>query len=183
MPRTLVIGDGPGGLTAALFLAKNDHDTVVVGTDDTAMHFALLKNYPGIPEITGTDWQAVVREQVAGFGADLRAGEVVSVEGTPDGFAAVLDGGDRIEADFLVLGEGRDADLAASLGAETTDDGVVVDLDHRSSVDGVYVVGRSVRPNRSQAVISAGAGAVAALDILSRVAGTDVRDWDSPPKD
>jgi hypothetical protein len=36
---------------------------------------------------------------------------------------------------------------------------------------------------RSQAIISAGDGARAALDILSREAGKDVRDWDSPPKD
>jgi thioredoxin reductase len=47
----------------------------------------------------------------------------------------------------------------------------------------VYVVGRLARPNRSQAIISAGAGAAAALDILSREAGEDVHDWDSPPKD
>jgi hypothetical protein len=40
-----------------------------------------------------------------------------------------------------------------------------------------------VRPTRSQAVISAGDGAKAALDILSRAAGKDVQDWDSPPKD
>jgi thioredoxin reductase (NADPH) len=39
------------------------------------------------------------------------------------------------------------------------------------------------RPDRSQAIISAGAGAVAALDILSREAGRDVHDWDSPSKD
>ncbi len=31
--------------------------------------------------------------------------------------------------------------------------------------------------------LSAGAGAAAALDILSREADSDVQDWDSPPKD
>jgi len=58
-----------------------------------------------------------------------------------------------------------------------------VDADNRSSIDKVYVVGRSVRPNRSQAIISAGAGAVAALDIMAREAGKDVQDWDSMPKE
>ena len=50
-------------------------------------------------------------------------------------------------------------------------------------MDRVYVVGRSARPKRSQAIISAGAGAAAALDVLSREAGEDVQDWDSPPKE
>jgi hypothetical protein len=36
--------------------------------------------------------------------------------------------------------------------------------------------------NRSQAIISAGAGAVAAVDILAREEGKDVQDWDTPPK-
>ena len=34
---------------------------------------------------------------------------------------------------------------------------------------------------RSQAIISAGDGAAAALDILSTEKGEDVLDWDEPP--
>jgi thioredoxin reductase len=45
----------------------------------------------------------------------------------------------------------------------------------------VYAVGRLARPGRSQAIISAGDGAAAAIDILSRVKGEDFADWDSPP--
>ena len=84
----------------------------------------------------------------------------------------------------LLCTEGKNAPLAKSLGLDSGDDGgVVVDRHGRSSLDGVYVVGRSVRPTRSQAIISAGDGAAAALDILAREAGTDVQDWDTPPKD
>jgi thioredoxin reductase (NADPH) len=46
----------------------------------------------------------------------------------------------------------------------------------------VYAVGRQVRPDRSQAIISAGDGAAAAIDILSTVRGESVQDWDSPPE-
>jgi thioredoxin reductase (NADPH) len=49
-------------------------------------------------------------------------------------------------------------------------------------VPGVYVVGRLARPGRSQAIISAGDGASAAIDILSKEKGEDVTDWDSPPE-
>src|SRR5688500_18947446 len=64
----VIIGDGPGGLSAALFLAKNGMSTVVYGQDKTAMHWALLKNYLGVPEISGTDFQSIARTQVSAFG-------------------------------------------------------------------------------------------------------------------
>ena len=48
MPDVIVIGDGPGGLSAALFLAKNGKEVVVYGQDKTAMHWAMLHNYLGI---------------------------------------------------------------------------------------------------------------------------------------
>ena len=76
--------------------------------------------------------------------------------------------------------------LANSLGIQTTDgeDEIVpVDRNGKTAIDAVYVIGRSARPTRSQAIISAGDGAAAALDILSRIEGKDVQDWDSPPKE
>jgi thioredoxin reductase len=70
------------------------------------------------------------------------------------------------------------------LSLEVDEGGAIeVDRDSRSSMDRVYVVGRSARPERSQAIISAGAGAAAALDILAAEAGKNVTDWDSPPND
>jgi thioredoxin reductase len=182
MARIAIVGDGPGGLSAALFLAKGGHDIVVFGVDQTAMHYAHLYNYLGVPDISGSDFQRVARDQVAGFGADLRDEEVTAVAQSDGGFALTTASG-AITADYLIMTEGKTPTLARSLGVEATDDGILVDREYRSSIDRVYVVGRSARPARSQAIISAGAGATAALDIMSREAGKDVQDWDSPPKD
>jgi thioredoxin reductase len=180
MASVAIIGDGPGGLSAALFLAKNGHDVIVFGTDKTAMHYAYLYNYLGIPEISGTEFQAIARAQVAGFGARLRDEEVTSVE-AGERFLVTSAAG-PVEADYLILTEGKNPELARSLGlAERAEGGIAYDADYRSSADRVYVVGRSARPERSQAIISAGAGATAALDILAREAGKNVQDWDKPP--
>ena len=185
MATTIVVGDGPGGLSAALFLAKNGESVVVFGTNETAMHYAYLYNYLGIEEISGSDLQAVGRAQAASFGADLREVRVAAVRAGDGGSFTVMDeSGVTTAADYLVMTEGKSPELALSLGVATDGDGnVEVDRDYRSSLDGVYVIGRSARPRRSQAIISAGAGAAAALDILSREQGKDVQDWDSPPKD
>jgi thioredoxin reductase len=182
MANVIVVGDGPGGLSAALFLAKSGHEVTVFGQDKTAMNFAYLHNYLGIPEIAGTEFQGIARQQVQRFGGEIRDEAVTSVE-VGGSFEVMTDSGSH-RADYLVLTEGKSPDLARSLGVDEDDSGaVVVDRDMRSSVDRVYVVGRSVRPTRSQAIISAGAGAVAALDILAREAGADVQDWDTPPKE
>lgn len=180
---TIVVGDGPGGLSAALFLAKNEHDVTVYGQDETAMHFAELHNYLGIERILGSDLQAIGRRQVESFGGMIVDVRVVGIAPTDDGFEVTLEDGLVATADYLVMTEGRNPELARSLGVENADGVIVVDRHGRSSVDRVYVIGRSVRPERSQAIISAGDGAAAALDILSREAGKDVRDWDSPPKE
>lgn len=87
-------------------------------------------------------------------------------------------------ADYVVLAAGKAGQrLADELGVERDERGVAVDTDCRTSVDRVYAAGRLTRPHRSQAVISAGAGARAALDILAREAGEDITDWDTPPQD
>ncbi len=184
MTSTIIIGDGPGGLSAALFLAKNGRDVTVYGMDDTAMHHAMLANYLGIEVIHGSEFQEVGRRQVETFGGTIVAARVTAVEQSDDGFTVTLEDGGSATATFLVLTEGRNPVLARGLGLATDDEGaIVVDRSGRSSMDGAYVVGRSVRADRSQAIISAGDGAAAALDILSRIEGRDVHDWDSPPRD
>ncbi len=181
MASIVIVGDGPGGLSAALFLAKNGHEVTVFGTDKTAMNYAHLYNYLGIPEIDGTEFQSIARRQVDAFGAKLRDEEVTSVT-AEDGFSVSTEAG-SVTAEYLILTEGKGPKLARTLGLKEDDTGaIVVDRDYRSSIERLYVVGRSARPHRSQAIISAGAGATAALDILAREAGKDVQDWDTPPE-
>lgn len=183
MARVAIVGDGPGGLSAALFLAKNGHEVKVFGQDETAMNYAYLYNYLGIPEIDGTQFQKVAKDQVMARGADIIEERVTSLSESEDVFVLETDSG-SYESDYLVLTEGKSPGLARSIGLEAgTDGAIAVDQDYRSSRDKVYVVGRSVRPKRSQAIISAGAGAVAALDILASEEGKDVQDWDTPPKE
>jgi thioredoxin reductase len=179
----LVIGDGPGGLSAALFLAKGGLQVGVYGQDKTAMHWALLKNYPGLPEITGSDFQEITRKQASSFGATLVEARVDQLSKQGSGFEATLEDGQKVSARFVILSEGKSPRLAQQIGLTFDEnEGLQVDINGRTTVPGVYAVGRLVRPKRSQAIISAGDGAAAAIDILSTVKGQAVQDWDSPPK-
>jgi len=183
MSSVIVIGDGPGGLSAALFLAKNKVDVAIYGQDKTAMHWALVRNYLGLPEIMGGEFQAIARAQVGAFGVTVQDEHVDKVEKTGDGFKVTFASGGTASSKYLVLSEGKSPKLAKQLGL-TFDEktGIATDKNAKSTLDGVYVVGRMSRPGRSQAIISAGDGAAAAIDILSREKREDFVDWDEPPK-
>jgi thioredoxin reductase len=182
MPDVIVIGDGPGGLSAALFLAKNKLSVVVFGQDKTAMHWALVKNYLGIPEIEGAKFQAIARDQVTKLGAEVRDERVETIGGKEGAWIVTLESGASHTARYLVLSEGKAPRLAKQIGLVFDEVlGIPTDRNARTPT-GAYVVGRSARPGRSQAIISAGDGAAAAIDILSRERGEDIVDWDEPPK-
>jgi thioredoxin reductase len=179
----IVVGDGPGGLSAALFLAKNGLSVTVFGQDKTAMHWAQLKNYLGVPDVHGSEFQRTARKQVEAVGGRLVEARVDTVSKAGDGFEVTLEGGGKLKARFLVLSEGKSPRLAQQLGLSFDEKtGLEVDINRKTRVEGVYAVGRLVRPQRSQAIISAGDGAAAAIDILSKVKGEPVQDWDSPPE-
>lgn len=184
MSEAIIIGDGPGGLSAALFLAKNNVDVVVFGQDKTAMHWALLKNYLGIPEMLGSEFQKISRKQVTDFGASIRDERVENVAKVDDRYQVTTEGGETLTATYLILSEGKGPRLAKQLGLEHDEaTGIAADRNGLTRLENVYVVGRSARPGRSQAIISAGDGAAAAIDILSRKKHENFSDWDSPPEE
>lgn len=179
MSDVIIIGDGPAGLSAALFLAKRDLDVDVFGPDNTPMHKAMLYNYLGIPEMTGTEFQKVAREQVEGFGANLHDAKISSAEQTDDGFAVQTTEGDTFEAPYVILATSNKG-LMDGLDLDRDGGTVEVDRSGRTNIDGAYAVGWATRAQKIQAIISAGDGAAAALDILSQEAGEEVHDFDVP---
>ncbi|KTG10943.1 thioredoxin reductase [Haloprofundus marisrubri] len=180
MTDVAVIGGGPAGLSAALFAAKNGLDTVVFDTDETWMHKAHLFNYLGIRSLGGDEFMTIARGQTEDRGAELREQQVTGVESTDDGFTVTTDDGDH-EARYVVFATGAKKDLAEELGCEKNDnDTVDVDLSMETSIEGAYATGAMVRDQEWQAVISAGDGAAAALDILSKEKGEHYHDFDVP---
>ena len=179
MTDVLVVGGGPAGLSAALFTAKNGLDTVVFDTDGTWMHKAHLFNYLGVGSVDGSAFVETARAQVDSFGVERHDAEVTAVERTDDGFAVTADG-ETHEAPFLVLATGANRDLAEVLGCEFDGDLVDVDVTMETSVENAYATGAMVRAEEWQAVISAGDGAAAALNVLTKERGEHFHDFDVP---
>jgi thioredoxin reductase len=180
MTRVIVVGGGPAGASAALFTAKNGLETTVFDTDDTWMHKAHLFNYLGIESMDGSEFVGVARDQLEAFDVDVRSEEVTGVEQADDGFL-VRTADEAHEADYVVFATGTKRDLPEGLGCETTEDGpIAVDIDMETSVADAYATGATARAEKWQAVIAAGDGAAAALDVLSKEKGERFHDFDTP---
>ncbi|MFQ3319040.1 MAG: thioredoxin reductase (NADPH) [Natronomonas sp.] len=181
MADVIVVGGGAAGLSAALFTQKNGLETTVFDTDKTWLHKAHLFNYLGIGSQDGTAFLETAREQADSYGVERHQGQqVTGIEETDVGFRVTTDDGDY-EASYVVLATGTNRDLAESLGCAFTDEDVVdVDVTMKTSVDDVYATGAMVRAEEWQAIISAGDGAAAALNILTKERGEHFHDFDVP---
>lgn len=97
MPDTydcLIVGGGPAGLTAAIYLARYRRKVLVVDSGRSrAAWIPKSHNYPGFEDgIEGKKLLSKLREQAEEYGAELRPGEVTQLEEARDGFVATADG-------------------------------------------------------------------------------------------
>ena len=103
----LVIGGGPAGLTAAIYLARYHLTTVVIDAGRSrAATIPRTRNHAGYPGgIAGADLVAAMQSQASEYGAVLVVGEVATL--TRDGDRFVADGNfGRVGADTVLLATG-----------------------------------------------------------------------------
>lgn len=114
----LIIGAGPAGLTAAIYLARFHRDIRLIdGGASRAELIPLSHNYPGFPPgISGIDLLTRLRQQVDGYGAITLHTQVRSLQRRDDlHFEAELDDGSRLQARSVLLATGIEDELPAEL--------------------------------------------------------------------
>lgn len=91
----LVIGGGPAGLTAALYLARFHLSLKVVDAGDSrAAMIPCTHNHAGFPDgISGEELLARMRAQAEKYGASIVRGRVTRLDRGEDGFSAEWGGG------------------------------------------------------------------------------------------
>ena len=103
----LVVGGGPAGLTAALYLARFRRRVLLVDAGESrAATIPATHNFPGFPDgISGRQLLARLGDQASRYGAVLERGSVEALSTTPGGFTADV-GGRRVEATRVILTTG-----------------------------------------------------------------------------
>lgn len=103
----LIVGGGPAGLTAAIYLRRFRRAVRVVDAGGSrASLIPTSHNYPGFPDgISGRELLVRLREQARRYGASLTAGTVDGLTMAEAHFSATADG-ERIEARTVLLATG-----------------------------------------------------------------------------
>src|SRR3954453_18374184 len=103
----LIIGGGPAGLTAAIYLARYCRKVLVV--DDGHSRAELIPeshNYPGFTGgISGSALLRALRDQAERYGAVLRHGRIGGLQTHGDGFVAAC-GNEQLSARRVLLATG-----------------------------------------------------------------------------
>src|SRR5215212_5698846 len=103
----LVIGGGPAGLTAALYLARFRRRVILVDSGNSrAASIPRSHNHPGFADgISGKTLLRTLRSQARGYGAELVSGTVISLARVEDRFEA-QSGTDTIHVSRVLLATG-----------------------------------------------------------------------------
>ena len=177
----LIVGGGAAGLSCAIFLARAKLRVAVFDRAESSLRrVERVNNYLGFEEgIGGAELLDRGKRQAERFGAQLFDLDVETVSRADSGFS-VHAGGREWVCEYFVLASNKRTDLALALGLTLSGHGnrfVSADERGRTPVDGCYATGR-ITGLPSQAIVSAGHGAVVAIGIIETVRGEYYVDHD-----
>lgn len=163
MGKVLVIGRGPAGISASLYIRRGGFEVTVAAKDDGALARAeKVENFYGQAEpVSGAE---LVRRGIAGakrLGVNFREAEVVALTIEEKGFSAKTAVGETLTADAVVLAAGASRSAPPIPGLK---DFSGRGVSYCAICDGVFYRGKTV------AVLGAGEFAQHEADILSLTA-------------
>lgn len=143
--RCLILGGGPAGYTAAIYAARANLSPVLyegLQPGGQLTTTTIVENFPGFPG--GVDANTLMqgmREQAAGFGADIRTGVATAADLGVNPFRITVDGSKEIEADTLIIATGA---AAKYLGLESEQKYIGAGVSACATCDGFFYRGRTV---------------------------------------
>lgn len=160
----IIIGSGPAGYTAAIYLGRAGYRPVVIAGALTPggqlVNTTEVENFPGFPDgIMGPDLMDAMRKQAERFGAEIVYDDVVSADVQGDSKHVVLDGGDMYTARAVIVATGSQVRKLGVPGeAEYSGRGV----SYCATCDGFFFRGKPI------VVVGGGDSALTEADFLSR---------------
>ena len=160
----IIIGSGPAGYTAAIYLVRAGYHPVVIAGALTPggqlVNTTEVENFPGFPDgIMGPDLMDAMRKQAERFGAEIVYDDVVSADVQGDSKRVVLDGGDTYTARAVIVATGSQVRKLGVPGeVEYSGRGV----SYCATCDGFFFRGKPI------VVVGGGDSALTEADFLSR---------------
>lgn len=111
--KTLIIGSGPAGYTAAIYAGRADLKPVLysgIQPGGQLTTTTIVENFPGYPNgVDGNQMMMDLKEQASRFGADIRDGSISKVDFSKRPYHIVDERGNEIFADTVIIATGASA--------------------------------------------------------------------------
>lgn len=165
MYKSIIIGTGPSGLTAAIYLARANMKPLIIEGPEPGGQLTTtteVENFPGFPEgIMGPDLMANMRKQAERFGAEFRTGWVNSVDVSQRPFKLQVEGQGELVAETLIISTGASAKY---IGIPGEKDNVGRGVSTCATCDGFFFRGKKI------IVVGGGDSAMEEANFLTRFA-------------
>lgn len=160
-----IVGAGPAGMTAAVYVARKKLSAAIVSKDiGGQVAWTLgIENYMGYQYITGKELTAKFEEQVRQFPVTIVTDEVKAITRAKEGFAISTDGGREISARSVIVATGK---RPMELGVPGEKKLIGRGVSYCATCDGPLFASQSV------AVCGGGNSAIQAAIEMARVATT-----------
>ncbi|WP_242520534.1 thioredoxin-disulfide reductase [Halobacillus kuroshimensis] len=143
--KSVILGTGPAGLTAAVYLARADMEPLVIEGPEPGGQLTLtteVENFPGFPDgIMGPELMDNMKKQAERFGAVFKRGWVTDVQVDQRPFTLQVDGIGEIQTKSLIISTGASAKL---LGIPGEKENIGKGVSTCATCDGFFFRGKKV---------------------------------------
>ena len=160
----IIIGAGPAGMTAALYLLRDGKKVLILEKETIGGSIAstpLIENYPGVKAVSGAELTDIMYDQIDELGVELELEEVVNVNVLEDNTKEVITEDNKYLGKVLIIASGS---AYRTLNLPNEDKLIGHGIHFCVACDGAFYKGKDV------AIIGGGNSAVINAYSMSKIA-------------